>query len=97
MYVTVHFLSYGQKGFSPKMSTNIVLTSGTQRLDVTIDGEDGCETLANVLDLYRDGLNIPADANIAVDGETVDPDEFDVEDLEDGAIVSATKTSGSKG
>jgi hypothetical protein len=72
-----------------------ILSNGVNRLEVN-DFED-CETLADLLDAYREQLNIPADANIAVNGEDVNADEFDVDDLEDGDLVSATKVSGSKG
>lgn len=79
------------------MSTTFVLTSGTQRLEITTDDVAECDTLRQVLDLYSEGLNISSDANIALNGEDVDPDEYDLDDIEDGDIVSATKTAGSKG
>lgn len=72
-----------------------VLTNGTARIEVN-DFED-CDTLADLLDLYRDSLNIPADANIAVDGESVNPSDVNLDSLDEGAEVSATKTAGSKG
>ncbi len=76
---------------------NFVLTSGTQRLEVSTDENDSCETLDQLLDFYRESLNISLDANIALNGETVDPADVDLDDIEDDDIVSATKTAGSKG
>ena len=72
-----------------------VLTNGTARLEIT-DFED-CDTLADVLDLYRDTVNIASGSTIALDGEPVEnPADVSVDDL-DGVEISATKTAGSKG
>lgn len=75
--------------------SNAILTNGTARLEVS-DFED-CETLADLIELYREQLNIPAGATVAVDGEAVNAEDFDLDDLADDAEISATKTSGSKG
>ncbi len=76
----------------------ITLSSGPAVLTVdTNEDADGCETLADVLDLFRETLNIPSDANVAIDGSTVNPADVSVDDLADDAEVTATKTAGSKG
>lgn len=71
----------------------VVLSSGTTRLEIDTE-EDECETLDQVLALYRESVNIPSDATIAVNGdESVSGDT----PLSDGDVISATKTTGSKG
>ena len=75
------------------MST-ATLTNGVNRLVVDLD--DDCNSLQDILDLYREQLNIPSDANLAVNGEPVEDDAEDFE-LSDGDEVTAIKSSGSKG
>lgn len=83
-----------RKGFY--IMAQAVLSNGVNRLELTIGEDEGCVTLQDVLDLYRDSLNIPADATISRNGEPVDEDFDDVE-LEDGDNIVATKVTGSKG
>jgi len=73
-----------------------VLSNGINRLEVNFD-EDDCSTLDRLLDLYGDSVNIPDGATIARNGETVDPESFSDTELEDGDVISATKTAGAKG
>ncbi len=92
MYVVHIFCSSEQKGFF--ILSTATLTNGVNRLVVALD--DDCNSLQGVLDLYREQLNIPADANLAVNGEPVEDDADDFE-LNDGDEVTAIKSSGSKG
>lgn len=75
------------------MATKVILTTGASRIEVDTDEQD-CDTLDQLIAAYKDSLNIPSDATIAVNGDTdVDGDY----ELQDDDVVSATKTSGSKG
>ncbi len=69
------------------------LTSGTVTLTVDTD-VDECETLDAVLDAFRDAAGIGDGANIAVNGDTDVPGDYEIQD---GDEISVTKTSGSKG
>lgn len=71
-----------------------VLTNGTSRLEIDTDDCD-TDVLSELIDLFRESLNIPADANVAVNGEPVE--DLDAYSVQDGDEISATKTSGSKG
>ena len=85
------FCPLRQKGFH-KMA-HVILTNGAARIEVDTEGED-CETLDALIAAYRESANIPEDATIAVNGDTDVSDDYE---LQDDDVVSATKTSGSKG
>ena len=72
------------------MST-AVLSNGVHRLEIEID--EDCSTLRQVLDFYRDQINIPSDASVTVNDEVVD-DDYEISP--DDEIV-AVKRTGSKG
>lgn len=72
---------------------HVILTTGAARLEVDTEAEE-CELLDELIALYRESANIPSDATIAVNGDTDVPGDYE---LEDDDVVSATKTSGSKG
>ena len=92
MYVSrVHFAHRGRKGFH-KMA-HVILTTGASRIEVDTDAED-CATLDSLIALYRDSANISSDATVAVNGDTDVAGDYE---FEDDDVVSATKTSGSKG
>ncbi len=75
------------------MSVNIHLSNGPVSLDIEVDGDDECNTVGDILNIYREQLNIPAGATPTVNGNPVDLDT----EFEDGDDVAFTKTAGSKG
>jgi sulfur carrier protein ThiS len=96
MFPVYFLLCYGTERVIT-LSASATLSNGVSTITVDIDGEDGCDTLGRLLEEYRAEANIPENATIAVNGEPVDPEDFDNYDLDDEDVVTAVKTSGSKG
>jgi sulfur carrier protein ThiS len=95
MYIARIFLFYGTERVTTLATAT--LSNGINTLRVDLDGDDECGTLDRMLDFYADSVNVPEGATIAVNGETVSPDEYASVELQDGDVVSATKTAGAKG
>ena len=70
----------------PKLT---IVTAGA-KIDIE---DDACETVMDVLRLYRDVLNIPANATPVVNGTTATPETR----LNDGDEVAVNKPTGTKG
>ena len=70
---------------------SIQLSSGP--VNATFEIPADCDTVGQVLDFFREQLNIPTDANATVNGDPADADA----PVSDGDEVAFTKTAGSKG